>query len=115
MNSAPPLSCHEMCDKTLKLLFISHRRTTPTLDTCREHFHNENGPVRTGTLCHRKNGNRWHGQQEDRDHAGPAALNGEAVVAEAPLGGRDVVAQRRATTRRGGSCVSCVACVSRRE
>ena len=39
-----------------------------------------------------------HGQQEDRDHAGPAAVDNEAVVAEAALGGRDGVAQRWATT-----------------
>ena len=58
-----------------------------------------------GTLCHRKNGSRWHGQQEDRDHAGLAAVDDEAVVAEAPLGGRDGVAQRWATTWQGGWCV----------
>ena len=44
-------------------------------------------PVHTGTLCHRKNGNRWHGQQEGRDHVGLAAVDNEAVVAEAALGG----------------------------
>ena len=47
------------------------------------------GPFRAGTLCHRKDGNHWHGQQEDRDHAGLAAVDNEAVVAKAALGGRD--------------------------
>ena len=41
-----------------------------------------------------KNGDRWHGQQEDCDHAGFAAVDDEAVAAEASLGGRDGVAQR---------------------
>ena len=50
-----------------------------------KHFHNENGLVRTRTLCHRKDGWLWHGQQEDRDHAGFAAVDDEAVAAEAPL------------------------------
>ena len=63
----------------------------------REHFHNKNGLLRTGTVRHREDGSRWHGQQEDRDHAGPAAVDDEAVVAGAPLGGRDGVAQRWAT------------------
>ena len=38
--------------------------------------------VRTGTLCYRKMvgfGNRWHVQQEDRDRAGLAAVDDEAV------------------------------------
>ena len=60
---------------------------------CRN-FRCQKGPARTGTLCHRKNGNRWHAQQEDRDHAGLAAVDDDAVVAEAPLRGRDGVAQR---------------------
>ena len=76
-------------------------------------FHNENGPVRTGTLCHRKNGNRWDGQQEDRDHGGHAEVDTEAVVAEAALGGRDGVAQRWATMWCSGSCVSCLPYISR--
>ena len=50
---------------------------------------------------------RWHGQQEDRDHAGLAAVDDEAVVAEAALGWRDGAAQRWVTMRRGGSFVSC--------
>ena len=60
---------------------------TPTHDTCLatqphltqipnvcEHLRHQDGP------CHRKNGNRWHGQQEDRDHAGPGVLDDEVVV-----------------------------------
>ena len=31
-------------------------------------------------LAIEKKGNRWHGQQEDRDHAGRAAVDDEAVV-----------------------------------
>ena len=59
-----------------------------------KHLHNESGLVRTGTLCHQKDGWLWHVQQEDGDHAGFAAVDDEAVAAEAPLGGRDGVAQR---------------------
>ena len=69
-----------------------------------KYFRHQDGPVRTGTPCHRKDGNRRHGQQEDRDHAGPAAVGDKAVFAEAPLGGRDGVAQR------WGWCVSCFLC-----
>ena len=58
-------------------------------------------------LSARKNGNRWQRQLEDCDNAGLAAIDNEAVVAEAPLGKRDGVAQRWATTWCGGWCVSC--------
>ena len=44
--------------------------------------------------------------------AGLAAVDNEAVVAEAPLGGRDGVAQRWATTWRGGWFVFCFSCIS---
>ena len=35
-----------------------------------------------------KTGNRWRGQQEDCDHAGMAAVDNEAAVAEACSDGR---------------------------
>ena len=72
---------------------FAHRQDTHASDSASTHFHKESGLVRTGTLRHRKNGNLCHGQQEDRDHAELAAVDNGAVVAEAPLGGRDGVAQ----------------------
>ena len=60
-----------------------------------------------------KNGHRWHGQQEDRDHAGLAVVDNEAVVTEDTPGGRDGVDNVRRQRRRVGSCVSCVPCISR--
>ena len=45
---------------------------------------------------------------------GLAAVDDEAVLAEAPHGGRDGVAQRWATTWCGTRvCVSCLPCISR--
>ena len=107
--------CHPPCTFHID---TQHRLVTPIDAPQPDLFQNtsgcKDGPVRTGTPCHRKNGNRWHGQQEDRDHAGPDALNNEAVVAAAPHEGRDSVAERWATAWYGGSCVSSFPCISRR-
>ena len=59
-----------------------------------QHFHKEHGLVRTGTLFHRK----------DRDHAGSAAVDDEAV--DAPLGARDGAAHCWATMCCGSWFVS---------
>ena len=48
--------------------------------------------VRTGTLCHHKNGSRW-------------ACRSRRVLADAAFGGRDGVAQHWATTWCGSWCV----------
>ena len=84
-------SHNELCDKSSRFCTFhidTHpRRRHPIhapqphlsqIQSVREHFHHES-PVRTGTPRHRRDGWLWHGQQEDRDHAGLAAVD-EAVV-----------------------------------
>ena len=68
-----------MCDKTAGV-FAHFTWTQPhvtQIQSVCEHFHNENGLVRTRTFCHRKDGWLWHGKQEDRDHGGLAAVDYE--------------------------------------
>ena len=86
-----------------RAVHISHRRTTPTHDTCRatqphltqilrvcKYFRYQDGPVSTGTFFSIK---KWQPrQQEDRDHAGRATVD-EAVVV--PLKDADSQTDRR--------------------
>ena len=67
-----------------------------------------NGPLRRGTFRHREESSPKHEHQEDRRDGWEASENDKAVAAPAALGGRDGVAQRWATTQRGGWFVSLV-------
>ena len=89
---------------------ISHRRKTPTHDTCRANTatFNENGPVRAGTLCHRKMATSGMGNKKIAKALGVP----EGVAAPVALGGLDGVAQRLATMRRGGWFVCLVFAIS---
>ena len=58
--------------------------------------------IHRGAFRHGAHGDPRLRRQEDRDHAGLAAIDNEAVVTEAALGRRHCVAQHRATACCGG-------------
>ena len=82
--------------------------TFPSNHKCFQAF-SQHGAIHRGAFRHGAHGEPRLRRQEDRGGAWCAAIDNEAVVAEATLGRRHGVAQHQATASCGGWCV-CLVC-----
>ena len=89
-----------------------HKPHFPQDPKCFQAFSQQHGAIRRGAFRHGAHGDARLRQQEDRGGAWCAGGDNEALPAEAALGRRHGVAQRRATTWRGGWCLCVMSFVS---